>query len=109
MLDGGASVFEADALEQTALFYAAWYRHLDVCSLLLDRRANVNQPNKLKNTPLHSAVWSGNLSVVKLLVERGADVILKNDFGQTASDVARSRGYKEMADWLDSRAESKER
>ena len=69
----------------------------------------MNQPNKRKNTPLHSAVWSGNLSVIKLLVERGADIRLKNVDGQTASDVAWSMGYKEMADWLDSRAESKER
>jgi len=39
--------------------------------------------------------------VVKLLVERGADVRLKNDFGQTASDVARRWGNRAVAEWLD--------
>jgi ankyrin repeat protein len=34
----------------------------------------------------------GTFSAVKLLVERGADVRLKNDNGQTASDLARRKG-----------------
>jgi len=38
---------------------------------------------------------------VKLLVKRGADVRVKSDFGQTASDVARSEGREDVAKWLD--------
>jgi len=40
--------------------------------------------------------------VVKLLAERGADVRVKNDNGQTASDVARREGNEDVAEWLDS-------
>jgi len=42
------------------------------------------------------------LSVVKLLVERGADVRVRNNEGQTASDMARSEGKADVAEWLDS-------
>jgi len=38
--------------------------------------------------------------VVKLLVERGADVGVRNDNGQTASDMARSEEKEDVAEWL---------
>jgi len=44
----------------------------------------------------------GHLSVAKLLFERGADVLLRNDKGQTASELARIEGKKDVAKWLDS-------
>jgi hypothetical protein len=39
---------------------------------------------------------------VKLLVERGADVRLRNNKGQTASEVVQSNGMLNVAEWLDS-------
>jgi len=73
---------------------AAWNGYLDMCRLLLDWGAKVNPLDEWKDTRLHRVTWTGHLSVVKLLVERGADIRLKNDLGQTASDVARSEGMK---------------
>ena len=108
LLEGGANVDRVDGDGETALHIAAMFGHPDICRLLLDWGAKVDTPDKGKFTPLHNAAWFGNLSVVKLLVERGADVRLKNVDGKTASDLALSREYKEIADWLDSRAESKE-
>jgi ankyrin repeat protein len=52
----------------------------------------------------HSAVFggvAGQLSVLKLLVEKGTDVRLNDKDGQTASDLARSVGKEDVADWLD--------
>ena len=54
----------------------------------------MNPPEEWKESPLHLAAWAGHLTVAKLLVERGADVRGKNDFSQTASDMARSEGRK---------------
>ena len=102
LLEGGANVEIANAFRRTALHHAAYYGYLNVCRLLLYRGAKVDPVDKRKETPLYWAARSGHLSVVKLLVERGADVRLKNDNGQTASDVARSWGRGAVAEWLDS-------
>jgi ankyrin repeat protein len=102
LLERGANVESTNANGCTALHYAAWYGHLGICRQLLDWGAKVNSLAKWKNTPLHEAARWGHLSVVKLLVEKGANVRLKNHYGQTASDKARSNGQKAVADWLDS-------
>jgi len=102
LLEGGANVEETDIDRSTALRAAAWHRHLNVCRLLPDWGLKVDHVDKWKNTPLHDAARREYLSLVKLLVERGADVRVKNDNGQTASDVALCAGKKDVAEWLDS-------
>jgi ankyrin repeat protein len=102
LLEGGANLESTDAFRSSALHHAVLEGHLDVCRLLLDWGANVDPMDEWNETPLHDAVKLGHYRVAKLLVERGADVRLKNDDGLTASDVARIKGYKEMAQWLDS-------
>jgi ankyrin repeat protein len=96
VLEGGANVERADTVQWNALHTAALYGHLDVCRLLLDWGAKVDPVNGWKCTSLHYAALTGHLSMVKLLVEKGA-VRIKNDNGQTASDVARSEGYSDLA------------
>ena len=102
LLEGGASAERTNVNQWTALHEAAEYGYLEVCRLLLDWGAKVDPLDIWRNTPLHYAARSGHLSVVKLLVERGADVRLKNKYGQTAREIARSTRNKDVADWLDS-------
>ena len=101
LLEGGANVESVNANRSTALHQAAINGRLDVCRLLLDWGAKVDPLDEWKQNPLQSASSRGHLSVVKLLVERGADVSLRNKYGNTASDVARDWGKKDVADWLD--------
>jgi len=102
LLEGGANIERVNANQRNALHKAAFYGYLEVCRLLLDWGAKVDPVDYLKYTPLHWAALGGHLSVTKLLVERGADGRVKNNKGQTASELARSLGKKDVAEWLDS-------
>jgi hypothetical protein len=49
---------------------------------------------------LTGAAWNGHLSKVKFLLEGGADVNQVNSKGQTALDLARARGDKQLINLL---------
>ena len=49
---------------------------------------------------LTGAAWNGDWSKVKLLLEGGADVNQANSMGQTALDLARARGDKQLINLL---------
>jgi ankyrin repeat protein len=100
LLEGGANVESTNDNRRTALHRAAYNGHLDVCRLLLDWGAKVDPVDVLEETPLHDAARQGHLSVVQLLVERGADVSIKSKSGNTAMDLARINGKKDLAEWL---------
>ena len=71
LLDSGASVNATNALESTALLYAA--TDLAKTRLLLDRGAQVNVRNKRGATPMSVAVTAfGSTPVLKLLTAKGA-------------------------------------
>ena len=101
LLESGANTERANNFQRTALHRAVRHGYWEVCRLLLDCGAKVDPLDDWKDTPLHDAALVGYLSVVKLLVDRGADVGLKNDKGQTASDIARSKEKLDVAEWLD--------
>jgi ankyrin repeat protein len=79
---------------------AAYYGQVDAWRLLLHWGAKAKPLDSRKLPRLHHAARSGNLSAAKLFVEMGADVRLKNEDGQTTSDVASSLGRKAVAEWL---------
>lgn len=80
---------------------AAARGHADAVRLLLDNGAQINDVSDFQNTPLNAAASYGHLEVVKVLMERGADVCYGSP-GGTAGDIARSRGYREVAELLKS-------
>jgi ankyrin repeat protein len=58
----------------TCLIIAAYYGHLDICRLLLDKRAQLEAKSSNGCTPLYCAAAQGHNDVVRLLCDRGADV-----------------------------------
>lgn len=71
----------------------------DAVKLLVNNGAQVNQISDFENTPLNMAAACGHSGVVTILLKRGADVCYRSAVG-TAGDIARSRGYKELAEAL---------
>ena len=78
---------------------AASSGHADAVRLLLDNGAQVNKVSDFENTSLNAAASYGHLEVVQVLLERGADACYKSTSG-TAGDIARTNGYKEVAELL---------
>jgi hypothetical protein len=74
---------------------------LDIVRKFIEKGANVNVMDTIdKNTPLHLACDKGDNEIVKMLVENKADMKVKNGNGETPYDVAKIRGYKNIASFL---------
>jgi ankyrin repeat protein len=77
------------AVDDTMLHIAAGRGALDDMEVLMDAGANVNAAGDLGNTPLHDAALLGQTQAALLLLRRGARTDIRNEFGETAADVAR--------------------
>jgi ankyrin repeat protein len=77
-------------------------RNPDSVRILLEAGADPNARQAGGFTALFSAVAANRRDLAELLIARGADLTLRSDFGQSAAELARDRGYVELADWLES-------
>lgn len=66
----------------------------EIAQMLIDHGANVNEVDNEEETPLHDCAWNGEerAEMIKLLLKNGVDKNKKNYKGQTALDIAISRG-----------------
>lgn len=85
------------AVNTTAAHTATSLGRVDVLEILLRFGANVNYSNsEYGNTLLHTAVTQDRHACVLALVRHRADISIKNVLGQTALDLARTRGNDEI-------------
>jgi quinoprotein dehydrogenase-associated probable ABC transporter substrate-binding protein len=80
-----------------AMFLPSSTRPIDIAKGLIERGANVNTQSTKGVTALMIAATHNNPPMIGLLMESGADASLKNDQGQTATDVAEMNGNIESA------------
>jgi len=104
LLSAGADSRATTRLGCTALHIAAARGHDDICKVLVTNGADVNAISETKSTPLASAVHAGHVKVIESLLDHGADPHLRPQGGQTALEIARSRGYSDLATVIESRS-----
>ena len=63
---------------------------------LLKAGANVNNPSEGNRTPLMGAAMFGHDDIVEILLERKADVSVKNDFKESALDLAKTKRTRKL-------------
>lgn len=80
----------------TALHQSAIDGNLECAKALVRKGANVNCTDCEGWTPLHAAVMNGCLEFVHFLLTSGASPALKNDAGETAYDMAKSRPIRKI-------------
>lgn len=71
-----------------------------ISRMLLEAGAEVNIFQQGNMTPLHFAAQHGNIDLIILLLEKGADIHAITSTGDTASMIASSKGYHELASIL---------
>lgn len=73
---------------------------VNLTKVLINNEARVNVIQQSGLTPLHSAAQNGNIELIILLLEHGAEVNLRMEGGKLACDLAKEKGYDEIADIL---------
>jgi len=128
LLEHGATVNHKDKHGRTALHDAAMWSGEKVINLLISYGADVNARDQYQSTPLHQAAMLSNIEAAKALVEHGADIFAKNYYdyrkspaegkyhpsarhtmNKTAKEIALTKGDKEMAQYLQTKEEEKEK
>jgi ankyrin repeat protein len=102
-LEGGASAKNITSrYDGTALIAAAHLGRAEAVKILIEAKAPLNHVNNLGLTALLEAIVLGNgganhTATVKALVDASADVNIADRQGNTPLQIARRRGYVEMA------------
>jgi ankyrin repeat protein len=71
-----------------------------IARMLIENNAQVNVRQQAGVTPLHSAAQNGNINLLILLLEHGADVSIRMEGGKLPADLAREKGFEEIAEAL---------
>lgn len=103
LLKAGARVNATDRNGDSALILAAAGGHADVVASLLAHGAQVDLTNKFGDTALMAASRAGALPVCTALLQVGASRAVRNTMHATAGDIARQRGFNDLAQLLERR------
>ena len=82
------------------LHSAAAGSYTQIARMLIENKADVNVKQQAGVTALHSAAQNGNIDLLILLLEHGADVNVRMEGGKLPADLAREKGFNEIAEAL---------
>jgi len=107
MVEAGADLKRLTRMGGNGLTPAAEKGHIDVVRYLLENtRINVNLTNNLGWTALIETIILGDggevrQQIVQLLLDHGAKPEMTNEWGVLPADLARERGFTEIATLID--------
>ena len=87
---------QKDSLERSLLYLAARNGYYNLTEYLLKKGINVDEVQKNGSTALHGAAYYGQELIIQLLIDHGIDTTIKNNFGHTAADEAKTPFIKEL-------------
>lgn len=107
LVERGANINAEDNFGKKPIHRAAEEGHRDIVEFLMRQGISVNEleGNKQyswRRTPLHWAACFGHLDVVKFLVNRGADMNARDKDDKMPLDIARTKGYAQIVEFLSS-------
>jgi ankyrin repeat protein len=82
------------------LHSAAAGNYTAIARMLIENNAQVNVKQQAGATALHSAAQNGNIDLLIMLLEHGADVNVRMEGGKLPADLAREKGFLEIAEAL---------
>ncbi len=99
LLEAGADVAAVDPeMKATALHAAAYAGRTEAARLLIAYKIDIDKQGPYNGyTALHDAIWQNNVETAKVLIDAGARLDIKSKDGQTALEMAKARGRKEIA------------
>jgi ankyrin repeat protein len=74
--------------------------YTQIARMLVENNAKVNVKQQAGATALHSAAQNGNIDLLIMLLEHGADVNIRMEGGKLPADLAREKGFEEIAEAL---------
>jgi len=82
------------------LHSAAAGDYTQIARMLIENNAQINVKQQSGATALHAAAQNGNIDLLILLLEHGADVNVRMEGGKLPADLAREKGFEEIAEAL---------
>lgn len=75
-------------------------KNQNITKMLINAGANVNVSQQAGFTPLHAAAQLGDIELIILLLEHAAEVDMRMEGGKLPADLAREKGFLEIAEIL---------
>lgn len=94
LIESGADINARDNDDWTPLMRAADWGYTQVVKPLIEAHAKLNEKNRLGRTALMYAALGRDAEIIKLLIAVGADQTIKDNWNETAADLARNQGFE---------------
>ena len=89
-------LYVKDSLGRSLLYLSARNGYFNLTEYLLKKGSDINEVQSTGSTALHGAAFYGQELVIQLLIEHGINTKIKNQFGSTAAEEAKTPSIKEL-------------